>query len=260
MARLLSGYAVSFNKRHTRVGHLFQNRYKSIICQEDPYFKELVRYIHLNPLRAKLVPDFDALQAYRWSGHAALLKNRECPWQDREYVLSIFGDEKAYLRFVKKGVDAGQRPDLIGGGLVRSNGGWTEIKKSQDLIKGDERILGDSSFVMNILAQAEEKLERRYAIRKAGITIATIERRVCDLLGLRVDQLYDQGRYKNLVEARSLFCYWARSDLGISGKDLSQRFSLSEPAISYAVRRGQGIARQRGYELVAETRKKVRDA
>jgi len=142
---------------------------------------------------------------------------------------------------------------------VRSNGGWTEIKKSHNLIKGDERILGDSSFVMNILAQAEERLERRYAIRKAGITIATIERRVCDLLGLRVDQLYDRGRYKNLVEARSLFCYWARSDLGISGKDLSQRFSLSEPAISYAVRRGQGIARQRGYELVAETRKKVRD-
>jgi putative transposase len=257
MARLLSGYAVSFNKRHKRVGHLFQNRYKSIICQEDPYFKELVRYIHLNPLRARLVPDFDALGTYRWSGHTALLKKREYPWQDREYVLSIFGNEKAYLRFVEKGVDDGQRPDLTGGGLVRSNAGWREIKKSQNLVKGDERILGDSSFVMNILAQAEEKLERRYAIKKAGIDTTAIEKRVSDLFGLNVDQLYDHGRYKQLVEARSLFCYWARSDLGISGKELSLRFSISEPAVSSAIRRGQSIARERGYALVAETRKKV---
>ncbi len=55
MQRLLTGYAVSFNRRHRRHGHLFQNRYKSILCQEDAYLLELVRYIHLNPLRAKMV-------------------------------------------------------------------------------------------------------------------------------------------------------------------------------------------------------------
>jgi REP element-mobilizing transposase RayT len=55
MRRLLTGYAGYFNRRHRRHGHLFQNRYKSILCQEESYFRELVRYIHLNPLRAKLV-------------------------------------------------------------------------------------------------------------------------------------------------------------------------------------------------------------
>jgi len=55
MRRLLTGYAVNFNRRHKRFGHLFQNRYKSILCQEDLYLKELVRYIHLNPLRAGIV-------------------------------------------------------------------------------------------------------------------------------------------------------------------------------------------------------------
>ena len=55
MRRLLTGYAVSYNRRHRRHGHLFQNRYKSILCQEDTYLLELVRYIHLNPLRAKIV-------------------------------------------------------------------------------------------------------------------------------------------------------------------------------------------------------------
>ncbi|MGD9066007.1 MAG: transposase [Desulfobacterales bacterium] len=61
MRRLLTGYAVSFNRRH---GQLFQNRCKSIICQEDAYFKELVRYIHLNPVRAKVVPDLGGLNQY----------------------------------------------------------------------------------------------------------------------------------------------------------------------------------------------------
>ena len=55
MRRLLTGYAYNFNRKHRRSGHLFQNRYKSIICDLDPYFLELVRYIHLNPLRAGIV-------------------------------------------------------------------------------------------------------------------------------------------------------------------------------------------------------------
>ena len=72
MRRLLTGYAVTYNRRHRRHGHLFQNRYKSIVCDEDSYFTELVRYIHLNPVRAKLVPDLGALGRYPWSGHAAI--------------------------------------------------------------------------------------------------------------------------------------------------------------------------------------------
>jgi len=73
MRRLLTGYAVWHNRRHQRHGHLFQNRYKSILCQEDTYFFELVRYIHLNPLRAALVTDFTALNTYPYSGHAAII-------------------------------------------------------------------------------------------------------------------------------------------------------------------------------------------
>ncbi len=72
MRRLLTGYAVSFNRRHRRYGHLFQNRFKSILCQEDPYLKELVSYIHLNPLRAKIVVDLKELAKYPYSGHSAI--------------------------------------------------------------------------------------------------------------------------------------------------------------------------------------------
>jgi putative transposase len=73
MRRLLTGYAVYFNRKYRRSGHLFQNRYKSILCEEEPYLLELVRYIHLNPLRAGMVYDLDKLDRYPWSGHAVLL-------------------------------------------------------------------------------------------------------------------------------------------------------------------------------------------
>ena len=79
MKRLLTGYAVSFNLRHKRLGHLFQNRYKSIVCEEESYLLELVRYIHLNPLRAGIVSSLEELALYPWSGHAVLLGNRACP-------------------------------------------------------------------------------------------------------------------------------------------------------------------------------------
>ena len=79
MRRLMTGYAVTFNKRHKRSGHLFQNRYKSIVCEEDPYLLELIRYIHLNPLRARLVPDLKELDKYPWTGHSAILGRRKNP-------------------------------------------------------------------------------------------------------------------------------------------------------------------------------------
>lgn len=91
MSRLLTGYAVTFNHRYRRHGQLFQNRYKSILCEEDTYLLELVRYIHLNPLRAKLVADVDALDKYPYCGHSILIGTRKNEWQEVDYILARFG-------------------------------------------------------------------------------------------------------------------------------------------------------------------------
>ena len=72
MRKLLTGYVINFNRRHKRYGHLFQNRYKSSLCQEDSYLLELVRYIHLNPLRAKLVMNIGSLEGYPSAGHGVI--------------------------------------------------------------------------------------------------------------------------------------------------------------------------------------------
>ena len=115
MRRLLTGYVVTFNRRHKRYGPLFQSRYKSVLCQEDPYLKELVRYIHLNPLRAKIVSTVSELTFYEYSGHGALMGKRKRDWQEMRYVLSIFNKSigsarKRYLAYVEAGLEQGRRP------------------------------------------------------------------------------------------------------------------------------------------------------
>jgi len=75
--RLLTGHAVYFNRKHSRVEHLFQNRYKSILCQEDAYMLELVRYIHLSPLWAKIIPNLKFLDKYAYSGHAGIMGKKK---------------------------------------------------------------------------------------------------------------------------------------------------------------------------------------
>jgi len=91
MRRLLTGYAVSFNRRHKRHGQLFQNRYKSIICQEDIYFKELVRYIHLNPIRAGIIPYLKELNKYPYCGHSAVMGQIKREWQEAFSVSGLSG-------------------------------------------------------------------------------------------------------------------------------------------------------------------------
>ena len=259
MRRLLTGYVVSFNRRHKRYGHLFQNRYKSIVCQEDLYFKELVRYIHLNPLRAGIVPDLGRLNSYPYCGHSALMGKEKRPWQDVDYVLQCFGQttygaRRAYLSYVEEGVRQGRREDLIGGGLIRSLGGWSEALKlrlkGQDHIKSDERILGDSDFVDSVLAQADEHYTRQSELRRRGYNLERIAKRAAEIYRLDVQEVLARGRQQQRVNARSLFCFWAVHELGAALTELARRLGMSPAGVGYAVQRGAAIANENGYRLL----------
>jgi putative transposase len=260
MRRLLTGYAVYFNRRHRRHGHLFQNRYKSILCQEEPYLRELVRYIHLNPLRAKLVEEIKALDKYPYSGHSAVLGRVKRDWQQVGYVMGFFGKRKsdarkAYRQFVEKGALQGRRPELTGGGLVRSIGGWTALRALRSgkvRIKGDERILGDSDFVEAVLKQADEQLERRYRLKAEGYEFEQVAERVAQVMNIPAELVWEKSRRPQVVDARSLLCYWASKELGMTMTDLAKRLHLTQPAISIAVRRGEKIARENQYKLIED--------
>lgn len=258
MRRLLTGYAGYFNRQHKRHGQLFQNRYKSIICQEDIYLMELVRYIHLNPLRAGMVKTLKALKKYAYSGHSALLGEKTYNWQQAGYVLELFDKKQQrarekYEQYVAQGIEKGRRPELVGGGLIRSMGGWEAVKrlrlKGQDRVKGDVRILGEGDFVEQVLVRAEEKFTRTYELRRLGFDIEKVEQRVAEVMGMPVEEVRKKGRERHRVEARSLAIYWAVYELGISGPALAKRYGLTQPAIVFASRRGERMAAELQYKL-----------
>ena len=257
MRRLLTGYAAGYNRRQKRHGHLFQNRYKSILCQEDAYLLELVRYIHLNPLRAGLVKDLNDLERYAFCGHGVITGKRQHSWQDIQPVLAHFGNRigtarTRYKAFVADGVEQGSRPDLTGGGLIRSAGGWAALKDMRQAkihIKSDERILGDTKFVSEILSTANEEFERRHALKAKGVDLDFVAGKAAELMNMPVENIWSKGRYKHLVAARSLLCFWAVRELGISMTALARRFDISTVAISKSVRRGEEISKREGYRL-----------
>ena len=258
MRRLLTGYAGYFNRQYNRHGQLFQNRYKSIICQEDIYLRELVRYIHLNPLRAGIVKTLQTLRRYPYSGHSVLMGEQTYNWQQSGYVLELFGKKlqqarEQYEQFVTEGIDRGRRPELVGGGLIRSLGGWEAVKKQrlqgQERIKGDVRILGDGEFVEEVLARAEEKFTREHELKKLGYDIEKVEQRVAEVLDMPAEEVRKKGRERFRVEARSLAIYWAVNELGISGTALAKRYGLTQPAMVFGARRGERIAAELKCEL-----------
>jgi REP element-mobilizing transposase RayT len=258
MRRLLTGYALWFNRKHRRNGHLFQNRFKSILCQEDTYLLELVRYIHLNPIRARLVKDLDELGRYPFCGHSVIMGKMKKPWQDTEGVLGMFGKNlrearRAYRLFVEQGIAEGRRKDLTGGGLLRSAGGWEGVKAlREDKVyqRNDERILGDGEFVGSVLAAAEEAMERRYALLARGVDLAFIASRVSQVLGVKPEEVWAEGKYRRIVEARSLLCHWAVRELGVPMSSLGRKLRISIPAVSESVARGRKIAEKNRYVLV----------
>lgn len=250
MRRLLTGYAGFFNRRHRRHGHLFQNRYKSFLCEEDRYLKELVRYIHLNPLRAKAVKDLKTLGKYRWCGHSALMGEMQGGFQDTGYVLKLFGRstkqaQRAYEKFVSKGIKQGRRMDLVGGGLLRSVGGWAALKGFRDIgvrIKGDERLLGSSEFVEQVLKRADEQLEEKYRLKESVINLPVLIEKVAEHFKIDPENLKSAGKERTLTQIRRVLCYIAVRKLGYPCTEVCRALGISAATVSNAVSLGSQFA------------------
>jgi REP element-mobilizing transposase RayT len=255
MMKLSTSYALYFNKKYARSGYLYQGRYKSILCQEDSYLMELIRYVHLNPLRARIVKDTRELGTYKWSGHSVIMGTQKAQWQSTDEVLSYFGKKrteamKKYEIFVAEAKDVAKRQDLTGGGLLRSAGGWRgvmDLKRSKEMWMADERILGDGDFVSAALRQAGERFERKDKLRKEGWDIERLVKRVCELIGVDPKDIQRKSKRSKLSQARSLVAYWGSKELGISGIELAKYFQISGSSISEAIVRGEKIVKDNQY-------------
>jgi REP element-mobilizing transposase RayT len=247
MRKVLTGYVVNFNRRHRRYGHLFQNRYKSIVCQEDSYLKELVRYIHLNLLRAGIVKDLKELSQSPWSGHSALTGKVKRPWQDTAYVLSYFGEHPRqgrsnYLAYVRKEARLGRKPELVGGGLVRSLGGWSEViafRKRGEKQVADHRILGDSDFVQEVVSDLDDLIKKNLRLSGQRKDIAALAEEVCKKYDISAGELETGGRRHAVVKAREVLSWVAVRDLGYSGAEVARYLGVTTSCINRSISSGK---------------------
>ena len=240
MRKLLTGYVVNYNRRHKRYGHLFQNRYKSIICEDDPYLLELTRYIHLNPLRAGKVKNLKELKGYKWCGHSSIMGRVKREWQDTDMVLAYFGKRRKraieeYEDFVGEGIEAGSRPELVGGGLIRSLGGWSQVlslRRVGSKIFSDERILGSSESVENVIADAEEKAKETLRLTLKISDLPSLALKVCEGEGIDETELRSGLRKRKIVKSRRIFSQIAVKKMGYSGADVARFLGINTSAVN----------------------------
>ncbi|MBC8434269.1 MAG: transposase [Desulfobacterales bacterium] len=265
----MTGYAVTFNRRHRRAGHLFQNRYKSVVCEEENYLLELTRYIHLNPLRAGLVEDLNTLDKYVWSGHSVLMGKLQNPLipemketskperqgqlekpsltlaeKTVDEVLRHFGNalndaRQHYRAFVEKGIKQGRRPELQGGGLVRSAGGDTSVLFSKDKENrelSDQRILGGGDFVGEVLQESEKLLEKKYKPKR---TIDDLIVEVADNVGISPELICSGSRKRLISDARALLAYLAVEETGHKATDVARILGIKRVSVHHAVKKGK---------------------
>jgi len=245
MRKLLTWYAQYFNRRHRRTGHLFENRYKSILCDEDNYLLALIRYIHLNPVRANLVTTLEQLDNYPWSGHRTLIGKARHPWMDVHHVLSEFGttSRKAvneYRRFMQEGLGQGRLPELTGGGLIRSKGGWSQVlsaRRSGSKEEYDERILGSGDFVNVILKEAEEKAKHQIKLRRSGKTLTGIVEEECKKERISPNELKGGGRRRKISSLRATIAKRGLDELGLSLAEIARHVGVNTSSIRKAVLR-----------------------
>jgi putative transposase len=243
MRRLLTGYALRYNRRHQRNGHLFQNRYKSIICEEGTYLLELVRYIHLNPLRAAMVKSMGELDHYPWSGHTGLVGKRKNDWQEREYVLRQFHEKegkaiRAYRRFMEEGKDQGRRPELVGGGSIRGLGGWSQVLPlggSREMTNHDGRILGSEDFVTEIIREAEKKVRRYIRVSEMKTSMDNAIKEICRKEGVGEKELRMGVRTRKYSRVRAKISYFLSQEFGVSRAEIARQLGVCTSAIAKAI-------------------------
>jgi len=234
MRRLLTGYAVYFNKRHQRSGHLFQNRYKSLVCADDGYLLALVRYIHLNPIKAGVVSSLDDLADYPWCGHGELLQTGRS-LVAREVVLSHLSNRKRdagvkYLQFMADGLNQAEPVKLSRGGRTSS---LFLDRNLSDQCLFDERILGGGAGMEAVL--------RKTGNVRAGneISLDELIGRVAGYFGLEADLVSQATRERRVAAARAVVCHVSLRHLQLSGVDLSARLRITPSAVSHAAKRGR---------------------
>lgn len=241
MQRLNTGYAVAFNRRYERTGYVFQSRYHSILVGDDAYLRVLLRYLHLNPLRAGLVASLRALAHYPWAGHAGMMGFSPRAFHATDEALGWFGADVSSARaelmcWMRSGPDQPDPPEAIGR-RARTR------PESRPLPPGTGSAPPDD---------APDNSRRAARLRAHGWSMDLLIRWVCQRLEVDLERVRGGGRARPECEARALIGFLATHELGYARRQSAFKTGVSEGAMSRAIRRGSEIAGTRGVELPDE--------
>ena len=201
-------YTMYFNRKYKTVGHLFQGRYKAILCDRDAYLISLVKYIHLNPVRAKIAK---AAGEYRWSSHRSYEKQKDNEIVDTDRVLRMFSEDKTQARKLYRA--------YIDDGI--------EVKKEDIYKTVSQRILGEEHFIDKVMEKVDERFENKrklhkYSLKKIAETIGKNK-------GITINQLREKSRNRGILAARKLASITAR-EFGYKGKEIAH-FLQKDPSV-----------------------------
>jgi REP element-mobilizing transposase RayT len=228
MARVNTGYAQAFNRRHARVGYLFQGRYKSILVEHEEYLLTLLRYVHLNPLRAGRVKNLSALGRHRWTGHATLMGSGEASFQDVQTILERFGGAtpEGRRRLV----------EWMAAGLA------SEIDVPASIWRAAKRAPSRGG------SPAEPPLQRRHrrTTRACRLDpermIPELVARVCAERDVPSDEVRTTNvRRRSVTDARAEIAHRACAELGLPATAVANALGLSKAAVSQARVRGRAL-------------------
>jgi len=180
------------------------------------------------------------LDRYPWTGHRMTMGKDDFPWMDRAYILGQFARTKgkairAYHRFVQEGLREGRRPELTGGGLIRSQGGWSQVlalRSKGEKESSDERILGSGEFVDEILRGAEERQLRQMKLRRRDKSIEDIIQEECGKRKVSEKELRKGGRRARASEVREAIAWRGKEELGISGAEIARHLGVNTSSIN----------------------------
>lgn len=241
MGMLNSRYAQYFRKKSGTRGYLFQDRYRSIVTQDQNYIEEMVRYIHLNPLRAGICQTVTQLDTYPWTGHGVIVGKRVWKIQNTADILKRFNSDhtlaiERYRTFLKDGL---QRELKVYDTVRNAN------SQSENVHHTGCWVIGNKEFVTNAIAADNVKRTRLARYAQEGIRINDIVERISRQYGLTSTELMKRGKNNLISRARKVSAYTLHRIYGIAVIEIARYFAISSPAVSVMISEGEKIIRER---------------
>jgi putative transposase len=236
--RLLNGrYAQYFRKKSKTRGYLFQDRYKSIVTQDQNYIEELVRYIHLNPIRAGICAGMRELDRFPWCGHSVIIGNRSLKSQNTTDVLKRFDCNKKeaiekYREFLINGLE--KEPEFYRS--VRSAN-----KGSENIHNTGSWVIGNREFVAKALAAQNAQQIRFARYAKECIDIEEIIGKIVPAMNCSKEEITRRGRNDSRSKARKMCAYILNHHYAIPVIQIARYFKISSPAVSMMIREGEKL-------------------